>query len=78
MPELPEVETMRRGIAGLVGGRILDVQSCPCRLKPIALTPGLAAFRRSAVDRTIERIDRAGNESSFVWIAKTRSSSSRA
>jgi len=60
MPELPEVETMRRGIAGLVGGRILDVQSCPCRLKPIALTPGLAAFRRSAVDRTIERIDRAG------------------
>jgi formamidopyrimidine-DNA glycosylase len=60
MPELPEVETMRRGIAHIAGGRILDVQACPCRLKPITLAPRLAAFRRRALGRTIRRVDRVG------------------
>lgn len=60
MPELPEVETMRRGILPVVGGRIVGVRREPCRLKPIAVAPGLATFRRRAVGRTIAGVGRVG------------------
>jgi formamidopyrimidine-DNA glycosylase len=60
MPELPEVETMRRGILPVVGGRIVDVRRERCRLKPIAVAPGLATFRRRAVGRTIAGVGRVG------------------
>ncbi|MFN3380743.1 MAG: DNA-formamidopyrimidine glycosylase family protein, partial [Runella zeae] len=39
MPELPEVETMRRGILGLVGSKIVDVERVPCRRRPITIAP---------------------------------------
>ena len=39
MPELPEVETMRRGIAAVVGCQVDAVERPRCRLKPIAITP---------------------------------------
>ena len=52
MPELPEVETMRRGIAGAVGGMIADVAECPCERKPILIRPKIAAFRRRVVGRS--------------------------
>jgi formamidopyrimidine-DNA glycosylase len=35
MPELPEVETMRRGIAAVVGGRIERVWVPRSKLRPI-------------------------------------------
>ncbi|HUY33870.1 MAG TPA: DNA-formamidopyrimidine glycosylase [Pirellulales bacterium] len=60
MPELPEVETMCRGINAVVGSRIVGVVRPQCHLKPITMTPALAGFRRRAVGRTIERIDRVG------------------
>jgi formamidopyrimidine-DNA glycosylase len=60
MPELPEVETMCRGIAQVVGCRIVGVSRPKCKLKPITLAPALAVFRRRAVGRTIERVDRLG------------------
>jgi formamidopyrimidine-DNA glycosylase len=60
MPELPEVETMRRGIASILGQRIVSVERCPCRLKPIALAPRGAAFTRRVVDRRIVELDRVG------------------
>ena len=60
MPELPEVETMRRGILGVVGGRIRDVERVPCRCKPIAITPRIDHFRRRTVGRTIRAVDRIG------------------
>ena len=46
MPELPEVETMRRGVEPIVGAKITAFERLPCPRKPIALTPGVAAFRR--------------------------------
>jgi formamidopyrimidine-DNA glycosylase len=60
MPELPEVETMRRGILGIVGSRIVGVERLACRRRPIAITPRIDRFRRRAVGRTICKVGRAG------------------
>lgn len=60
MPELPEVETMRRGILACAGSRIADVSKPRCRRLPIEIKPALPAFRRRIVDRVIERVDRVG------------------
>lgn len=60
MPELPEVETMRRGILPIIGSTVSAVVRPRCRLKPIALAPGLSAFRRRAVGRRIEQVGRLG------------------
>ncbi len=60
MPELPEVETMRRGILPIIGSTVSAVVRPRCRLKPITLAPGLAAFRRRAVGRRIEQVGRLG------------------
>jgi formamidopyrimidine-DNA glycosylase len=60
VPELPEVETMRRGIAAVVGSTIRSVESARCRRRPIGIRPGLPAFRRRAVGTTITGTGRAG------------------
>src|SRR5262245_15023301 len=60
MPELPEVETMRRGILGIVGARIKDVERVACRRRPIAIAPRIDHFRRRAVQRTIRDVGRVG------------------
>ena len=67
MPELPEVETMRRGIAGVVGCRIVTAQRLPCPRKPIAIEPSFAALRRRVAGRRIERTDRAGKRV-VLWL----------
>lgn len=54
MPELPEVETMVRGVRPHVVGQTLeDVVLCPCKLKPISIRPGITAIRRHVRGRTI-------------------------
>jgi formamidopyrimidine-DNA glycosylase len=60
MPELPEVETMRRGILGIVGARIEDVERVACRRRPILIAPRIDRFRRRAVGRVIREVDRVG------------------
>jgi formamidopyrimidine-DNA glycosylase len=60
MPELPEVETMRRGIAAATGAAIARIARPPSRLRAIEISPSLPVFRRRAVGRTIERVDRLG------------------
>lgn len=60
MPELPEVETMRRGVLGIVGSRIEDVERVACARKPIAITPRIDHFRRRAVGRKILDVGRVG------------------
>jgi formamidopyrimidine-DNA glycosylase len=60
VPELPEVETMRRGIAVLTGRRIVDVRRTVCRRKPIAITPRIDHFRRRSVGQVIDQIGRVG------------------
>jgi formamidopyrimidine-DNA glycosylase len=60
MPELPEVETMRRGILGVVGSRITDVERVVCRRRPIAIAPRIDRFRRRVAGRMIRDVGRAG------------------
>ena len=60
MPELPEVETMRRGILDAVGSEIGDVFLLPCARKPISFTPGLRQFRKRVRQQPVVAIDRIG------------------
>jgi formamidopyrimidine-DNA glycosylase len=60
MPELPEVETMRRGIRPVVGARITRVAFPRRRLKPISVLPRTATFRRRIVGRSIVGTGRVG------------------
>ncbi|HEX4413700.1 MAG TPA: bifunctional DNA-formamidopyrimidine glycosylase/DNA-(apurinic or apyrimidinic site) lyase [Lacipirellulaceae bacterium] len=60
MPELPEVETMRRGILGVVGARIKDVERAECVRRPIAITPRIDHFRRRVVGQRIRDVGRIG------------------
>lgn len=60
VPELPEVETMRRGIAVISGSRIVEVSRPKCAYRPIAISPGIAQFRRRTRNRMIEQVGRIG------------------
>jgi formamidopyrimidine-DNA glycosylase len=60
MPELPEVETMRRGILGIVGSRIVDVERVACRRRPITIAPRIDRFRLRAAGRTVRDVGRVG------------------
>ena len=60
MPELPEVETMRRGIAPVVGSRIRELRRPRSRLHPIKITPRLSDFRRRVVGKRIVSVGRVG------------------
>ncbi len=60
MPELPEVETMRRGVAAVKGSRISELARVRCRLRPIAISPTLARMRRRAVGKHVTSVDRVG------------------
>ncbi len=60
MPELPEVETMRRGILPIVGSRIEDLRPAACDKRPILIAPKPPAFRRRVVGRSIIEIGRVG------------------
>ena len=60
MPELPEVETMRRGILGAVGGTIVTVEKIRCRKKPIEITPAISSIRKRVTGKQVIEIDRIG------------------
>jgi formamidopyrimidine-DNA glycosylase len=60
MPELPEVETMRRGIVPVVGSQIRAATPLPCSLRPIRWQPRLDAIRRRSRAQTITAVDRVG------------------
>jgi formamidopyrimidine-DNA glycosylase len=60
MPELPEVETMRRGVLPVEGATITDVVRLPCRLKPIHVKPRIDVFRRRVSNAVIDKVDRIG------------------
>lgn len=60
MPELPEVETMRRGVLGTLGGRILQFCRLPCPRKPINIAPQAPHLEDRTAGRQITQIDRIG------------------
>lgn len=60
MPELPEVETMCRGLHPLVGGTITRVEflRSPCR--PIGVRPDRRAVRQRMAGRRLVAVERVG------------------
>ena len=60
MPELPEVETMRRGIAAIAGSTIAAAVRLPCKRRPILIQPRPAALAKRLVGRTVVEVGRLG------------------
>lgn len=60
MPELPEVETMRRGIAAVAGRVITDLRVPRGTCKPIRLQPDARTMRRRIVGQSITEVWRRG------------------
>ncbi len=59
MPELPEVETMVRGIrAAVEGRRIVEFRRARCECRPIVLRPNLPAIKRRCEGETIVAVRR--------------------
>jgi len=66
MPELPEVETMRRGLLPIVGATVTDAEKLACPRKPIAITPRIDHLRRRVVGQGVEAIERVGKRVAVV------------
>jgi formamidopyrimidine-DNA glycosylase len=61
MPELPEVETMVRGIRPFVAGRRIErVNRCRCRYRPISIRPRFELVAKRIAGQTIEDVGRLG------------------
>jgi len=59
MPELPEVETMVRGIRPHVEGRqILTVQACDCPCRPMSIEPDLKTIQTRVKGAIVEHVRR--------------------
>ncbi len=58
MPELPEVETMRRGLLDTVGGTITAIHEPLIPYRPIKIDPTIGEFRARAVGHTIVAVNR--------------------
>jgi formamidopyrimidine-DNA glycosylase len=58
MPELPEVETMRRGLLGCVGQQIVRVSKPQSRYRPIVISPEWRSFRQKIEGCEIKQIRR--------------------
>ena len=60
MPELPEVETMCRGVAGCVGGTILQVELGGKNYRPLPMSPSWPTIRRRLIGRSVVKAHRIG------------------
>ncbi len=60
LPELPEVETMRRGVLPVVGSCITKAERPVCRLRPILFEPKIRTFDRRVRGQEIVDVGRRG------------------
>lgn len=60
MPELPEVEAMRRGITLAVGSTIRSAKQPKSRYRPIRIDPSWEGVEYGVVGRRIEQVERIG------------------
>ena len=60
MPELPEVETMRRELRPIEGSKIVEVRQPSSRFRPITLRPNFARLRRGLRGARIAEVARLG------------------
>ena len=67
MPELPEVETMCRGIAPILSRQVLGVERPPCTRRPISIRPRMEQFHKRAVGKNVAAIERLGKRV-VIWL----------
>ena len=67
MPELPEVETMCRGISPIVGGKVTDICVPRCKFRPIKISPRTAEIRKRAIGQPWWRSSASANGRSCDW-----------
>lgn len=60
MPELPEVETMCRGLAGVVGSSIATARFPRSRVRPVSILPQPATLARRITGLSIAGVERRG------------------
>jgi formamidopyrimidine-DNA glycosylase len=60
MPELPEVETMRRGIAVIAGSTIVGAERLKCSRRPILMQPQAATLVKRLAGQQIAEVGRLG------------------
>jgi len=60
MPELPEVETMRRGILHAVGATVIAAKKMPCSKRPISISPRIDHLNKRVAGKKIAGVDRLG------------------
>ncbi|MFG0289640.1 MAG: bifunctional DNA-formamidopyrimidine glycosylase/DNA-(apurinic or apyrimidinic site) lyase [Rhodopirellula sp. JB044] len=60
MPELPEVETMCRGIRPIIGKRVALIEQPPCACRPCTIEPSAKSMHRRISGRTVAAIQRRG------------------
>ncbi len=60
MPELPEVETMRRGVAGITGATVIAAERTPCAKRPIQIKPRIDHLNKRVAGIKIKSVDRLG------------------
>ena len=60
MPELPEVETMCRGIRSIVGTTIVAVEQPPCPCRPCVIEPTVRQLHDQMAGRSVEAVERRG------------------
>jgi formamidopyrimidine-DNA glycosylase len=60
MPELPEVETMRRGVAAVAGSRVVGVERPPSTKRPMRIEPAPPRLGARLRGRRIDAVERRG------------------
>lgn len=60
MPELPEVETMCRGIRSIMGASIVAVEQPPCSCRPCVIEPTVSELDDRLAGRIVRDIQRRG------------------
>lgn len=60
MPELPEVETMRRGALAAIGGVVVSARRTRIRKKPLTMTPAWPSIARHLAGQRLDGIGRRG------------------
>ena len=60
MPELPEVETMRRGLLACIGGEIVSVAKPRSKYRPLVIEPPIPKLRKRLLGCRIIAVERLG------------------
>lgn len=72
MPELPEVETMRRGILQTVGATVVKASRLPCEKRPIDIVPRIDRLNKRIAGTRIAAIERLGKRVVIVFSNEDR------